>query len=154
MYNVYNFFDKRDKNIPISYIKKRVYIEMYLLIFLVFSLSYFVSGYFRYYAIAIATGSMAPVLNTGDVVIVDQKTNYKQLKIGDVVAYKHNNVTIVHRMNDKLVIDDEYYFYTKGDANEDIDNYVVYPEYLLGKVKFKLPYIGMPTVWLNKMFQK
>ena len=153
MYNVYSFFQKRDKDIPISYIKKRLYIEIPLLAIIVFTLAYFVSGYFRYYAIAVATGSMTPRINVGDVVIVDQHKDYKDLKVGEVIAYKYENIVIVHRLVDIAVVGDDYYFYTKGDANEAKDNYIIYPDTILGKVDIKIPYIGLPTVWLNQLFE-
>ena len=153
MYNVYSFFQKRDKDIPISYIKKRLYIEIPLLAIIVFTLAYFVSGYFRYYAIAVATGSMTPRINVGDVVIVDQHKDYKDLKVGEVIAYKYENIVIVHRLVDIAVVGDDYYFYTKGDANEAKDNYIIYHDTILGKVDIKIPYIGLPTVWLNQLFE-
>ena len=153
MYSVYKFYKKREDNVPISYIKKRIYIEIPILAMIVFGLAYFVSGFFRYYAIAVATGSMYPNINVGDVVIVDQHRDYKDLEVGQVIAYKYENVVVVHRICDILVVDKDYYFYTKGDNNEQKDNYIIYPETILGDVKFKIPYIGMPTVWLNKLFK-
>ena len=154
LYNVHKFFVKRDKDIPISYIKKRVYFEIYGLAVLVFILAYFVSGYFRYYAIAVATGSMTPNIDIGDIVIVDQHKDYKTLKVGEVIAYKYHGIVVVHRLSDILVIKGDYYFYTKGDANEKPDNYVIYPDTILGDVKFRIPGLGLPTVWLNKLFEK
>lgn len=153
MYNVYSFFAKRDKDIPISYIKKRVYIEIPILAIFVFILAYFVSGFFRFYAIAVATGSMVPKINVGDVVIVDQQIDYKDLKVGEVIAYKYDNIVVVHRLCDIVVIKDDYYFYTKGDANNAMDNYIIYPDTIIGKVEIKVPYIGLPTVWLNQLFE-
>ena len=153
MYNVYSFFQKRDKDIPISYIKKRVYIEIPILAIFVFVLAYFVSGFFRFYAIAVATGSMKPNINVGDVVIVDQDIDYKDLKKGEVIAYKYDNIVVVHRLCDIVVIKDDYYFYTKGDANNAMDNYIIYPDTIIGKVEVKVPYIGLPTVWLNQLFE-
>lgn len=153
MYNVYSFFAKRDKDIPISYMKKRVYIEIPILAIFVFILAYFVSGFFRFYAIAVATGSMVPKINVGDVVIVDQKIDYKKLKVGQVIAYKYDNIVVVHRLYDIVVIKDDYYFYTKGDANNAMDNYIIYPDTIIGKVEVKVPYIGLPTVWLNQLFE-
>ena len=154
MYNVYLFFQKRDKDIPISYIKKRVYVGTYLLAILVFTLAYFVSGFFRYYAVAVATGSMTPNINVGDVVIVDQNKKYKDLEIGEVIAYNYHGIVVVHRLHDIVVIKGDYYFYTKGDANESVDNYIIYPDMILGNVNYKIPYIGLPTVWLNNIFGK
>jgi len=152
VYNAYSFFLKRTKNIPISYEKKHIYIDVPILAVLVFALAYFVSGYFRYYAIAVATGSMTPKINIGDVVIVDQHIKYQNLEVGQVIAYKYDNVIVVHRLVDIVVVGDDYYFYTKGDANNAKDNYIIYPNTIVGKVNFKLPYLGLPTVWLNELF--
>ncbi len=153
MYNVYAFFEKRAKNIPISYLKKRNYIEIPALALFVFILAYFVSGFFRYYAVAVATGSMRPNIQVGDIAIVDQHIDYKKLEVGEVIAYKYNNVVVVHRLVDIVKVGNEYYFYTKGDANEDRDNYVIYSNTIIGRVNKKIPYIGLPTVWLNELFK-
>ena len=153
LYNVYSFCKKREKNVPISYMKKRVYIEVPTLAIIVFVLAYFVSGYFRFYAVAIASGSMLPNIKVGDVVIIDQHKDYKDLKVGDVIAFKHKGLIMAHRVYDIVVVKDDYYFYTKGDANEDKDNYTTHPEDILGEVNVKVPYIGLPTVWLNKLFE-
>lgn len=153
MYNIYSFFKKRDRDIPISYIKKRVYFEVPILAVIVFILAYFVSGFFRYYAISIATGSMSPNINVGDVVVVDQHKDYKDLKKGDIIAYKYGKVVIVHRICDIVVIGKDYFFYTWGDANDSKDNYIIYPDTIIGDVKLKIPYIGLPTVWLNQLFE-
>ena len=153
MYNVFIFFRNRANDVPISYIKKRRFVEVPLLAVIVFVLAYFVSGFFRYYAISIATGSMLPNIKVGDVVIVDQHKDYKELKTGEIIAYKYGKVVIVHRLCDMVVIGDDYYFYTKGDANEDKDNYIIYPDMIIGKVNTKIPYIGLPTVWLKDLFE-
>ena len=153
MYNVYSFYEKRIKNIPKSFIKKRIYIEIPALAILVFILGYFVSGLFRYYAIAVATGSMKPNINVGDIVIIDQNKKYQDLKIGDVIAYKYHEVVVIHRIQDIIKVKDDYYFYTKGDANDQVDNYTIYSNTIMGKVDIKIPYIGLPTVWLNKLFE-
>lgn len=153
MYNVFVFYSKREKNIPISYAKKSRYIEIPLVAIFVFTLAYFVSGLFRYYAVAISSGSMINKLSVGDVVIVDQKTDYKSLNIGEIIAYKYDNLIVVHRIHDIVKVGEDYFFYTKGDANNEIDNYIIYPNTILGKVTSKVPYIGLPTVWINKLFE-
>ena len=153
IYNVYLFFKKRDKDIPISYVKKRLFVQLPILVVIVGILVYFVSGHFRYYSVAIATGSMKPKIEVGDVVIIDQHKDYKDLKVGDIVAYKYHGIVVVHRIHDIVVIKKEYYFYTKGDANEEVDNYIVYPKTILGDVKAKIPMIGIPTVWLNDLLK-
>ena len=96
---------------------------------------------------------MYPNIKVGDVVIVDQHKDYKDLKVGEVIAYKYGKVVIVHRLCDIVVIKGDYYFYTKGDNNENKDNYIIYPDTIMGNVKVKIPYIGLPTVWLNQLFE-
>ena len=150
MYNTYSFFKKRENNVPISYVKKRIYIEIPILAIIVFGLAYFVSGFFRYYAVAVATGSMYPNIKVGDVVIIDQHKDYKTLEVGDVIAYKYNNIVVVHRLCDIVVVDKDYYFYTKGDNNQMVDDYEVRNENVVGIVRYVVKYIAFPTVWFNE----
>ena len=41
-------------------------------------------------------------------------------------------------------------YYTKGDANNNVDGIVIEEDMTIGVVKVKIPYIGWPTVWFNK----
>lgn len=151
MYNVYSFFQKRAKNIPLRDNKKDRSISAISLTLFVAVLVYFTSGYFRYQAIAIATGSMTPNILKGDVVIIDKEINPAELELGQVIAYKYESRIIVHRLVDKVKVGDEYFLYTKGDANNNVDRYIIYEKMLVGKVDIKIPYIGNPTVWLNEL---
>lgn len=150
MYSVYRFYQKRERDIPVSYAKKRKYITVPLVSLFVFILAYFVSGLFRYHAVAVATGSMSPSINVGDVVIVDQRSDIDDLKVGQVIAYKYDKVLVVHRLVKIIKSEDGNRYYTKGDANESIDGYVIYEKMIKGTVNYKIPYIGIPTVWFNK----
>lgn len=111
-------------------------------------LVYFVSGYFRYYAVAVASGSMEPNISKGDVVVVDKKFN--EINVGDILAYSYEGKIIVHRIYKIINSDNEYFIYTKGDANNNFDNYKVTKEMFIGIVKFKVPFVGYPTVLLNE----
>ena len=112
---------------------------------------YFSSGYFRYWAIAVATGSMHPVINKGDVVIIEKIDNYNKLKKGDVIAFRYNNVMIVHRIVNIVEDRNDMYFYTKGDANEEDDNFAIKKNMIVGVVNTRIPFVGVPTVWLNEL---
>ena len=122
-------------------------------IILIIIIIYFVSGYFRYYAIAIASGSMQPVFDRGSVVVVEQINdkydNYNKLKEGEIIAYKTEKAIIVHRLIRIVDAGDEILYYTKGDANNEEDDYLIKNENIIGIVKFKIPYIGYPTVWFS-----
>ena len=150
--NVHSFIKKRELNVPLSYEKKYSLIFLPILALFIFVLAYFVSGVFRYHAIAIASGSMQPKVKKGDVVIVDQKYNIEDLKVGQVIAYKYDDIIVVHRIVDKIKVDKKYYIYTKGDANNAKDDYIIYENMVLGKVDLKIDYIGLPTVWLSELW--
>ena len=151
VYNVYTFFQKRSKNIPLRDNKKERSLSAIFLALFVAILVYFTSGYFRFQAIAIATGSMTPNILKGDVVLIDKKIEPKKLKVGQVIAYKYDSRIIVHRLVDIAKVGSEYYFYTKGDANNGVDKYAIYEDMIVGVVNIKIPYIGNPTVWLNEL---
>ena len=119
---------------------------------LIIILAYFSSGYFHYHAVVIGSGSMEPKISKGDVVIVEKMTNnYNDLKVGQVIAVKRDGIIIVHRLVKKIVVDNEIYYYTKGDANNSMDDYKISKEMVYGVVDKKIPYIGMPTVWLKNL---
>ena len=112
---------------------------------------YFTSGYFHYYAIAVASGSMEPKIHKGDIVIVEKiDKNYSSIKEGQVLVYKYNNVVIVHRIVKIVENNGKYYFYTKGDANASADNYEIPEQNVIGITNVYIPYVGLPTVWLNE----
>lgn len=113
-------------------------------------LVYFISGYFRYQAIAIASGSMSPEIEKGDVVIVEKKIDKEKLKEGMIVAYNYNEKIIVHRLIKIEQYKDTKYYYTKGDANNSEDDYYITEDMIIGIAEYKIPYIGIPTVWLNE----
>lgn len=146
-----NYF-KQDRTNEQSYSNykenKRELLSFIPLIILIIVLVCTVSNYFRFYAIAIASGSMTPHISKGDVVIVDKK--FKNLEIGDVLAYKYEGKIIVHRVYKIINNNNEYFIYTKGDANKDFDNYKITEDMFIGVVKIKIPLIGYPTVLLNE----
>ena len=152
LWRVYSLFEKeKDREISSKYNNESKLSLIPPVVFVIF-IVYFTSGYFKYYAIAVGSGSMTPVINKGDVVIIENiDDNFDRIQNGQVIAFKHDNVMIVHRVVNILEKEGEYYFYTKGDANKDIDNFSIYEEDLIGIVNFVIPYIGLPTVWLSEL---
>ena len=143
------FFNlKKDDRIPSDY-HKRKYRGILGPALIVLAMVYFYSGYFRFYAIAIAGNSMTPNLRKGDIVIVDQK--YRDLEVGDVIAFRQNKVIIVHRIIKIVEIDDEYFYYTQGDANNHMDDLVIDKDMVIGKTINRIPLVGYPTVWFGEM---
>ncbi len=154
LFRVYNTVKNESDEKIIREYNKKDYIGLAVSILIVAVLVYFSSGYFKYHAIAIATGSMSPSINRGDVVIVKKTSDYDSIQEGEVIAYDYHNVLVVHRLSKKIKVDDEYFFYSRGDANEDEDNYIVKQDMIEGVVKYRIPLLGMPTVWLNEMWEE
>lgn len=116
-------------------------------------LIFLTSGIFKYYAVTIGSESMTPVICKGDAVIVKKLDidEVKNLKEGEILVYKNSNMIIVHRITKIFLRENKYYFCTKGDFNNAIDSYVTVQEDVIGVVKYKVPWIGLPTVWLKNL---
>ena len=147
-------YSDKDYEIERNYNKLKV---AYLIIpiFITSLVVYLISGYFKYYAIAIASGSMKPVFDRGYVVVVEQVgakyDNYDKLQNGEIIAFKTEKEIVVHRIIKKIETKDEVIYYTKGDANPKEDNYAIKRENIVGIVRFKVPFIGYPTIWLSEI---
>lgn len=152
LYKLHIFLQKDiDEEIDRDY-KKRNVMSLILPTIVAVIMVYFTSGYFKYYALAVASGSMEPVIMKGDIVIVKKlEGNYEDLEKGQVLVFQYNGVVVVHRIIKIVKEGGEYYFYTKGDNNGAPDNYAVTEDMIIGTTNFTIPYAGYPTVWLNEM---
>ena len=140
-----------DEDVERDYNKKNYWFIVIPAVFIVV-IVYFTSGYFKYHAIAIASGSMEPKIYKGDVVVIEKiNDRFDELEVGQVIAYRYEGIMIVHRLIKIEKVNDEYYFYTKGDNNATEDNYAIREEMIYGTVNVKIPFIGIPTVWLNEL---
>jgi signal peptidase len=119
--------------------------------------------------LAVASGSMVPTLNIGDLIVVHGISNFSQVYAhpgnGDIIVFHtyvpgYENLMpgkpdelIVHRAINKTLMYDSYtgkevwYFTTKGDANGLADPGTILTRpvseyYVVGKVVGSVPYIG------------
>ena len=111
-----------------------------------------VSNTFRYGAYVIATESMTGELNKGDVAIYEQYDD-QTVQEGQVIVFNKNNNKVIHRVVDIENINGQNRYYTKGDANEDLDYGYITEGDIVGVVGLKLPYFGYPTLWLRAWVQ-
>lgn len=146
-------FLKKEHDDEVERKQRKSQIKGYILpVIIITIIIYLTSGYFHFQAVAIASGSMTPAIRKGDVVIIEKiKDDYDDLKEGQVIAFNYNGTVIVHRLVEKVKVINEYYFYTKGDANEKRDNFVLTKDNIIGVVNIKIPYIGIPTVLINEL---
>lgn len=89
---------------------------------------------FGYSFFIVKTGSMEPVIDAGEFIIVKRENNYKE---DEIITYKENDVYITHRIVEK---DNDKYI-TKGDANNEKDS-EIRENNILGKVVFHSKILG------------
>lgn len=148
LYIVYFSFEKRKIKLDFSNKKKNaVYIVLILIFITIIILN---SGYFHYYTLTIGSSSMEPKIKKGDIIIVEKYEDKVTAKEGEVIVYKHNGKTVAHRLIKTAMIDKEKYYYTKGDANYSNDGYVLKDNDIIGTVKFRIRFLGYPTIWLKE----
>ncbi len=109
---------------------------------------WFALGVFPIKPIAIATGSMEKEISVGDVAII-QKCKGNDVNVGDIIEYQMEGYTVIHRIIEKRQENGEFRFVTKGDNNISPDNEIVRENQLIGKVIFKIKYIGYPAIWMH-----
>lgn len=111
---------------------------------------WFAIGIFPIKPIGVASGSMKPVINVGDLVLI-KKCNANSIEINDIIEYKRENYSVIHRVIDKYDKGGEKFFITKGDNNDSSDGEPISEKNLKGKVIAKIPYIAYPTIWINAL---
>lgn len=118
------------------------------LVVLIILAIWFAVGIFPIKPVAIASGSMEKELYVGDIAII-QKCNPNDIVEGDIIEYQMEGYTVIHRVIAKKQKNGEYYFITKGDNNNTQDANPVMQDQLIGKVIFKIKYLGYPAIWLH-----
>ncbi|MCW4052196.1 MAG: signal peptidase I [Candidatus Bathyarchaeota archaeon] len=108
-----------------------------------------------YPLLTVASESMVPTLNVGDMIIVqgglagdEIRANYVD---GDVIVFHgpaDRSDLIVHRAVEKHE-DGETYFITKGDHNPTADYWIVLESDVVGKVTGVIPYLGNLILFLG-----
>jgi signal peptidase I len=105
----------------------------------------------------VGSGSMAPAIPKDSVAAVSP-VNGRDIVVGDVVAFSfadRPDVTVIHRVVERIEQGGVVYFRTKGDANAQADLRLVPAAAVQGEVTFDLPGTGVvarqlhpPWTWL------
>ncbi len=96
----------------------------------------------------VTSGSMAPTLNVGDIVVI---TPARNLQNGTIAVYIGEKSLVIHRIVGITAQDNGTMLYIfKGDANDNIDPNPVPRKYIVGEMLFKIPSIGLPIILLTK----
>ena len=104
----------------------------------------------NYKLMIVQSGSMAPAIKMGSIVVVKPAEDYK---IGDVITfgpYSKTKAPTSHRIYDIKVVDGQPVYITKGDANNAPDTREISKGEILGKVLFDVPYLGYAVAFAKK----
>ena len=148
---------RKEEEETINTYKKNVffYLERAFLIVVVLII-FLVSGAFKYSISAIASDSMYPALKRGDAIILEKtdEDNIDTLKKGMIVAYEQDGQIVTHRILTIELNQGKEYIITKGDNNSTKDVQKKTKDDIIGIVRFRIPYIGYPSVEISEIKNK
>ena len=130
-----------NKALKIIYGIIKTFIVSFLVIYLLFVIIQRVtnnSSIFGYRMFTVATGSMEPVYNVNDVILV-KDTDPSTLKVGDDIAYLGNRdavkgLVVTHRIIRIETLDDNKVHYTLKGVNNKYEDPSITEDQILGKV--------------------
>ncbi len=93
--------------------------------------------------VTLDSGSMGPTIPQGSLVIITP-TEPADIHVGDVISYRPpGSATVVtHRVASIVGEGERLSFRTRGDANENVDGYLVPADRLVGRVWKQAPLLG------------
>jgi signal peptidase I len=99
----------------------------------------------------VLTSSMEPELPVGSL-IVDFKAKFDEIQVGDdIVFMRDNKGTIVTHRVIAIHTEPKRMFTTQGIANKKSPDAPVSYENVIGKIKFHIPLLGYPFLWLSDL---
>jgi signal peptidase len=114
--------------------------------------------------VVVISGSMEPNIHKGDLLFLrgvdnpaDIRNGSIENKDGDVIVYDARGLwvgapvePIVHRVVNNIIFNESgYFFWTKGDANFNIDPAPIPANHIIGVVVGGIPYIGWVKIFLT-----
>ncbi len=112
---------------------------------------WFSVGLFPIHPTLVASGSMRPGIDVGDVVIIAE-AGADVVREGDVIEFRRESATIIHRVIEIQEVGSTKLFVTKGDANNAPDPEPVMSGQIIGKAVFTVPKIGWVAIWVKGFF--
>lgn len=106
-----------------------------------------IPSFLGYKVLQVMSGSMEDVFSVGDVILI-KETKQEEIKKGDIVTFKKENI-ITHRIVEINKNNDVIYYTTKGDNNNVNDAEKVKYEEIEGKYITKFVFIGYLLNFLN-----
>lgn len=106
---------------------------------------------FGHPALTVMSGSMAPVIRAGDVV-VEEAISPLDARIGDIVTFRDPedpSRLVTHRVRSIRAVGHRVEFSTKGDVNNNPEQWQTDSEGTIGRVLYRVPKAGYLLFWLR-----
>lgn len=110
-----------------------------------------ISCKFKYGLIVVGSGSMEGTIDIGDALLYERYDG-SEIKKGQVIIFNYGDIKTIHRVVEIRKVNNETRYYTKGDANKSKDEGFTTKDSVIGLVKYKIKYIGKPTLWFRNIF--
>ncbi len=107
-----------------------------------------VPSFFGWKPFITLSGSMQSEIYAGDLSVV-KEIDTEDLKVGDVIAFRQDDIIITHRIAEIVEENGEKRFITKGDNNNNRDIYPVYSNMIEGKYMFKISKLGNVAIFIQ-----
>lgn len=98
-----------------------------------------------YRAYSVLTGSMEPVIQTGSLILTRAPRSTNEIKMNNVITFEepsYQNKFITHRVNKIVESNPGVVFQTKGDANSNLDPWLITYGRIKGVYLMHFPYLG------------
>ncbi len=133
--------------------KRKIAIINFVIIAVMIIITMLVSCKFKYGILVIGSESMTGTINKGDSIIYEEYKNQK-IKTGQIIVFKMDKMIVVHRVIEIKNVNDEKRYFTKGDANKEVDQGYTTDDKIIGIYKSKTEKIGYLTLWFNNVFER
>lgn len=107
-----------------------------------------VPSFFGWKPFIVLSGSMETEIYAGDVAVV-KEIDASQVKEGDIIAFRQDDIVITHRINKIENINGTTTIYTKGDNNNEIDANTVTLDQIEGIYMFKISGLGNVAMFIQ-----
>ncbi len=96
----------------------------------------------------VLSGSMGNEILPGDLAIV-KEIDTNKLKKNDIIAFKQDEIIVIHRIVDIIKEEEATKYITKGDSNNAEDRGYVLPEQVEGLYQFKISELGNLAMFIQ-----
>ena len=111
-----------------------------------------ISCKFRYGIIVIGSGSMTGTIDKGDAVLYE-RYDRQDIKKGKVIIFNYGDMKTIHRVIEIRKVNNEVHYFTKGDSNKNKDDGYITESRIIGIVRYRIKYLGKPTLWFRNLFK-